>query len=195
MKLMDESYRSLKDLSKALGSSFANTTYPLPDDLLEVIHAYLEKHAVHDTSDSQRLQEELLLIFHSHVQANSSRLAPFLAAVRILHPLLRGSGRLLQWWDKLSPLVLKKLGEEKGVAQEAKNTILDTLVYDEDDEEGKEDAEKTSEKLADNLLSVWLKNNTSANLEFNEEAKFIENQLQLILLAFGRRRPKVCYIL
>jgi solute carrier family 25 (mitochondrial carrier protein), member 16 len=155
------------------------------------LHAYLDKHAEYDDSESQRLQEELLLIYQNYVHNNPSRLALFLAIVRTLNPAIRGSGRLLQWWDKLSVAVINKLGEEKGLATEAKNTVLGILVYDEDEEgELLNDAITTSSTIAENLLEVWLNKSTSASIEFDDDARFVENQVQMILLAFGRRRPK-----
>jgi hypothetical protein len=183
--------RSFKDLVKALTNSLPAILLPLPDDLLQVLHAYLEKHDAHDESDSQRLQDELLSLYETHIHDNPSRLAPFLAILRTLKPGIRGSGRLLQWWDKLALPVLNNIGEEKGLALEAKNTLLDILIYDEDDEVEKEDAMHTSEAVSENLLSVWLNKHRAGNEEFDNEARFVEGQIQLILLAFGRKRLKV----
>jgi hypothetical protein len=98
---------------------------------------------------------------------------------------------LLQWWDKLALPVLNNLGEEKGLALEAKETLLGILVVDEDDELEKEDAVNTSEAVSENLLAVWLKKHQAGNADFDNEARFVEGQIQLILLSFGRKRPKV----
>jgi solute carrier family 25 protein 16 len=111
-----------------------------------------------------------------------------------LKPAICGSGRLLTWWDKLAQPVLDNIGEEQGLALEAKKTLLGILVYDEDDELEKEDAERTSEAVSENLLAVWLKKNQAGNAHFDNEARFVEGQIQLILLAFGRKRPKVSRI-
>ena len=101
---------------------------------------------------------------------------------------------MLQWWDKLALPVLNNIGEEKGLALEAKNTLLGILVYDEDDEIQRADAVHTSEAVSENLLAVWLKKHQAGNEEFDDEARFVEGQIQLILLAFGKKRPKVCSI-
>ena len=183
--------RSFKDLTKALTNSLPAISLPLPDDLLQVLHAYLEKHDAHDESASQRLQDELLNLYEAHINEQPTRLAPFLSILRTLKPGIRGSGRLLQWWDKLAVPVLDNIGEEKGLALEAKNTLLDILIYDEDDEAENEDAIHTSEAVSENLLSVWLYKHQAGNEEFYNKARFVEGQIQLILLAFGRRRPKV----
>jgi len=178
--------RSLKDLSKALNASIPTISLPLPPDIPQVIFAYLEKHSNHDESDSQRLHDELLSIFQNLVLDKPSRLAPFLAIIRNFKPILRGSGRLLQWWEKLAIPIINKLGEEKGLAEEAKTTLLDILVEDEEDD----DSITTSSKITENLMLIWLKNNNLGMVEFDEQARFVEGQMQSILLAFGRRRPK-----
>ena len=182
--------RSFKDLTKAINTSISKPTLPLPDDLVAIIHAYLEKHVDHDESDSQRLQEELLNIYDSSILEKPSRLPPFLAMLRTLKPAIRGNGRLLQWWDKLSTPVLIKLGQEKGLAVEARDTLLEILVYDEDDTEI-EDAKATSKVMAHNLVETWLEKSRHASEELDNHSRFVQEQIQTILLAFGKKRPKV----
>jgi hypothetical protein len=97
---------------------------------------------------------------------------------------------LLQWWDKLSVPVLSKLGQEKGLAVEARDTLLEILVYDEDESE-LDDVAATSKAMAHNLLATWLAKSRHASEEFDEHARFVEGQIQMILLAFGKKRPKV----
>lgn len=98
---------------------------------------------------------------------------------------------MLQWWDKLCIPVLCHLGEEKGLALEARNTLLDILIYDEDDEHV-EDAITTSDTVAENLIAIWLAKCNSVATHLDENSKFIESQLRSILISFGRKRPKVC---
>ncbi|KAL2070178.1 hypothetical protein VTL71DRAFT_13204 [Oculimacula yallundae] len=182
---------SLKDLTKSIAASASasNLTLPLPADLSQVINAYLDKHPVYDDSDCQRLQEELLTIYQSSILDHPTRLAPFLSILRTLKPNIRGSGRLLQWWDKLSGPIIIHLGVEKGLAFEARDTLLEILIYDEEDEEHLKDAKATSAAVAEILMSTWLAKSKLALDELNEHAKFVESQVQAILLAFGKRRP------
>jgi solute carrier family 25 protein 16 len=160
-----------------------------------VINAYLEKHPNPDESDSQRLQDELLAVYQSSILDKPSRLAPFLAILLPLKPNLSGSGRLLQWWDKLSVPVLSNLSMEKGLAVMARNTLLEILVYDEDEENAKTgDARTTSRVLSESLLATYLAKTKASLDEFDDHAKFVAGQIQLILVAFGKKRPKVCCI-
>jgi solute carrier family 25 protein 16 len=84
---------------------------------------------------------------------------------------------------------LNKIGEEKGLAIEAKDILLGILVYEEDEED--EDSIITSNAVSKSLMDVWLHNNVLAMKDSDGQAQFIEGQLQIILLAFGRKRPKV----
>ncbi|EKD17455.1 uncharacterized protein L3040_005058 [Drepanopeziza brunnea f. sp. 'multigermtubi'] len=181
---------SLKELSRSITASAPTLALPLPDDLSQVINAYLDKHAVYEDSDSQRLQEELLIVYQRSILDYPSRLAPFLNILRTLKPNIRGSGRLLQWWDKLNGPIFLHLGVEKGLASEARDTLLGILIYDEEEEEHLKEAKATSDAVADSLMSTWLAKSKLALEEFNDHAKFVETQIQSILLAFGKKRPK-----
>lgn len=183
--------RSLKDLTRSITAFAPNPCLPLPADLSHVISAYLEKHAVYDDVDSQRLQEELLSIYQSSILDRPARLAPFLAILRMLKPNIQGSGRLLQWWDKLSGPIVMHLGVEKGLAFETRDTLLEILIYDEEDEVHLKDAKASSDGVANNLMATWIAKSKLALEEFNDHAKFVATQVQLILLAFGKKRPKV----
>lgn len=187
--------RSLKELSKSITAAAPTLALPLPDELGQVIDAYLEKHAVHDESDSQRLHEELLSVYQSSIHDHPSRLAPFLSILRAVKPNLRGSGRLLQWWDRLNVPIMVHLGVEKGLAFEARDTLLGILIYDEEEEAHVQEAKATSDAVAENLMSTWLAKSKLALEELNDHAKFVETQIQLILLAFGKRRPKVSLLI
>ncbi|KAG9230134.1 Hamartin protein-domain-containing protein [Amylocarpus encephaloides] len=184
---------SLKDLSKSISTSLTSSStdpiLPLPDDLIATIHAYLDKHVLFDEADSQRLQEELLGIYQASVQDKQSRLAPFLAILRTIKPAIRGSGRLLQWWDKLSIPVLGNLGDQKALVAEAREALLGTLAYDED-EGDLEDAKTTSKVMAERLLILWFIKSKSGDEELDMHARFVGEQIQQILLAYGRKRPK-----
>lgn len=185
----------MKDTIKAINAHLSSTpdlTLPIPDDLIKTIHAYLDKHEAREESDAQRLQEELLITYQNHVLDNTSRLATFLAILGMIRPGIRGSGRILQWWDKMSITVLSKLGEEKGLVVEARAALLRTLAYDEDDGAKRfvEDDKNTSEVMAERLLSMWLIKAKAASEDFDMPARFLERQLRQILLAYGKKRPR-----
>jgi solute carrier family 25 protein 16 len=156
-----------------------------------VILAYLDKHPNPDEQDSQRLHDDLLAIFQSTIVNHPSRLAPFLAFLLPLKPNISGSGRLLQWWEKLSVPVLESIGVERGLAIMARKTLLAILVYEEDDPKVG-DAKATSDALSETLMSTWLEKSKAGLDQFDSRAQFVAEQIQLILVAFGKKRPKVC---
>ncbi|KAH8803661.1 Hamartin protein-domain-containing protein [Xylogone sp. PMI_703] len=180
---------SLKEVLKAVKSAVTESQLPLSDELIQIIHSYLEKHGTTEDCNPTKLQEELLSIYQKDVADKPSRLATFLAVIRFLRPAISGSGRLIQWWDILSGPMMAQLGEEKGLAGETQDTLLDILVYDEDDKD-LDGAIKTARTLAENLMSIWLEKAALESTEFDDEARFVGGKLQQILVAFGKKRPK-----
>ena len=182
--------RSTKELSRLVVNVVAKQQLPLPEELVSLISAYIEKHTEHDDAYYNRLLEELLNIYQANVHGKIGRFAPFLAVLRELDPLIVRSGRLLQWWERFSPSLWGSLLEEKGLAQDVRTTVLDWLLHD-DDDENEQDALAISAAVAEDILSTWLARWNSASTDFNSESKFLESQLQQILMAFGRKRPQV----
>jgi solute carrier family 25 (mitochondrial carrier protein), member 16 len=165
---------------------------PLPDDLQRIINGYLDKHPNPEESDSQRLQDELLSVYQSCIRDVPLRLAPFLAILLPLTPNLSGSGRLLSWWDKLSVPVLNNIGVEKGLAMVARDLLLAILVFEEDEDNARtQEARATSNTLAETLLATWLAQSKAALEQFDDHAKFVAEQIQVVLVSFGKKRPKV----
>lgn len=189
-ELLLTSQSSMKELSKAIGASIPNETLPLPDDLLEIIQAYLDKHNPIEDSDSQRLQDELLGIYQKDVKDVPSRYPIFIAILRQLRPTIASSGRLLQWWETLVVPVLDNLTGEKGLAAQTRGILLDILAYDTDAGEESEEA-VASAIFSGKLLETWLKKSTLESAEKEAREKFLEEQIQLVLMDFGRKRPKV----
>jgi solute carrier family 25 protein 16 len=99
---------------------------------------------------------------------------------------------LLLWWDKLSVPIINHLAVEKGLAVEARDTLLELLVYDEDEPPTQlEESKVTSAAVAETLLATWLSKTKLASEEFDDHARFVESQIQIMLISFGKRRPKV----
>lgn len=193
----------MKDLLRAITLS-KNLTLPLPDDLERVIDAYNTKHSPPEETEADRLQEELLNIYEKYISDQPARLAPFLCILRNLKPVLQGTHRSLQWWDKLSTPMMSHLGAEKRLADVVTETMLEVLLYDEDVEESRiREAQDVSDNVAGSLLSIWLENTTIAEEEFGQHAIAVAKQVQLILTEFGKKKPKarlssslsMCFIL
>lgn len=85
---------------------------------------------------------------------------------------------------------LDYLAKEKGLAAETRGMLLDILAYDTDDGDNKH-AANTSAALSEKLLEIWLKNSTISSSDGEPSAHFIEEQMKLVLIEFGKKRPKV----
>lgn len=173
---------------KAIHTHIPSSSIPLPDDLLDIIESYLEKHLPLDDGDAQRLHEELLTIYQKEVKDQPGRFPAFLAILRQLRPAIGGHKRLLQWWDLLVIPVLDHLGNEKGLVNETRLILLEILAFDTDDESAKADAERTSSVLTGRLLALWLEKSGMPNAD--AATKFLHQQIHTVLMDYGRKRPK-----
>jgi solute carrier family 25 (mitochondrial carrier protein), member 16 len=188
--LTDSWYRSFKELTKAVNASIPTASLPLPDDLLQIIQAYIDKHFPIEEADSQRLHDELLNIYQKDVKNNPSRYTIFIAILRHLRPTIISSTQIIQWWETLMVPMLDHLAEEKGLIFEYRGLLHDILVYERDSEEKSHDA-NTSVLLSEKLLELWLKNSAMGSSDASPAAHYIEEQVKLVLIEFGKKRPKV----
>lgn len=177
---------------KAITTASKHLTLPLPDNLQRTIDSYVSNQSSPDEAESDRLQEDLLDIYEKHISDRPDRLAPFLRILRNLKPVLQGTHRSLQWWDKLSTPILTHLGTEKELADDATETVLEVLLFDEDLEEGRiHEAQDTSDGVAGSLLAIWLENTMIAEEKFDQYAVAVVKQAQLLLTEFGKKKPRV----
>ena len=86
--------------------------------------------------------------------------------------------------------LLEHMAEEKGLLDETQGCLLEILVYD-TYEGANHDAENTSAVLSDNLMHVWLTKSSLASSKGDAAAHFIEEQIKIILMEFGKKNPKV----
>ncbi len=190
--------RSLKEVVRALGGVLSSPTpsYPLADDVQEVIRLYLDRHEEIEDQDSQRLQDELLNLYHKFVAQDSTKQPAFLGALRHLRLAIRGEDRLLEWWKLLLRPTFDRLGHDSTVAAAARELLLSVLVYDDDDDLDGELAH-VSELFAQEVLDVYLEKTSIPGVDHegdfavDDHARLIGNHLESVLVDFGRKKPKV----
>lgn len=163
-----------------------DASLPLPDDLVQVIDAYLEKHS--DEGPSERLQEELLSIWEKSVEGSTSSHASWLAILRRLLPALKNPAYLVEWWNRVQEPVLDHLAEDKTLAAEAWANTIAVLTCD-DDDNGSED--QSVGQLAVRLLNIWMQSIQLASQEDNSAVYFKAKLVRGGLLSYGKKRPKV----
>lgn len=178
---------------KSIHNLVPATELPLPDDLLESIQAYLDKHLPIDDGDSQRLQDELLTIWQKLAKDKPERYTLFISILRELRPAIRGAARWLQWWDTLVIPVLAHIGEERGLSKECRLLLLDILVFEAEDADNAriEAAQQTSLALSEKILEMWLNQCSVATTEADPAAHYMEQQVKIVLMSFGQKRPQV----
>lgn len=181
---------SFKELTKAVNAYIPTVSLPFPDELIQVIQAYIDKHLPIEESDSQRLHDELLNIYQKDVKNNPSRYTIFIAILRHLRPAIIGSARIMQWWETVMLPMLDHLAEEKGLVFQYRGILLDILIYDTEGEMKSYDA-NASALLSEKLLEIWLKNSAISSSDAAPAAHYIEEQVKLVLIEFGKKRPKV----
>ncbi|CAD6499023.1 BgTH12-04677 [Blumeria graminis f. sp. triticale] len=183
---------SLKDLIKAISKYNQEFSLPLPVPLLEIISSYLERHSADDELDSQILQDELLTVYQAIAVENSACLIAFLAVLQRLKIVLRDSGRLFQWWNQILTPIIQNFSAEPLLAVETKKILLELLLYDDDNAEGRqvENAKATSCAITEILLASWLEMTKKADEELNDHASTVSDQIQTILIEFGKKKPR-----
>ncbi|KAF9881794.1 hypothetical protein CkaCkLH20_00940 [Colletotrichum karsti] len=167
----------------------ASPSLPLPDDIAQVIDAYLNKHEDSSESTSDRLHDDLLSIYEKHVKGTPAKYAVFIHIFRLLVPVLRTPARLYKWWDTLNDAVLEHFTREKGLMEESHNATLEVLMLgipDNDDST----AELIVNPFAKRLLSSWMDKCYKTQSEGDLTGESSERAIRQVLITYGKKRPK-----
>jgi solute carrier family 25 protein 16 len=184
----------LRDLTKVVTAAVSANTVPLPEDLLETVQAYHDRHATPDEHDSQRLQDDLLGIYSKYVEPDPTKYAVFLAVLRQVQPAIRGSDRLLEWWNLLVKPILDTANPEKAVLDNVDAILMNVLVYEEDDDASGE-AARASAAYTTKLLDAYMEKSQLAGdgeslLNDDFRGRIVATHLESVLVAFGKKRSK-----
>ncbi|KAK6202141.1 hypothetical protein LQW54_009010 [Pestalotiopsis sp. IQ-011] len=179
---------SFKELTKALNNFFPNATLPLPQDLIDIIEGYVQKHESDEDTVSQKLHEELISVYDNDVLGHPSRYGPFLNIIRRLRPLLAHPERSVKWWDLLQPC-LEHMSQEKDLAEEGQATVLDILTADWGDDAGNPGG-GVAVPLAEKMLELWLEGCEVAGRAEDALGNFREKQVRETLILYGKKRPR-----
>ncbi|KIW00443.1 uncharacterized protein PV09_07971 [Verruconis gallopava] len=188
------SHGSLKETVKALHAAFAgdaHTLTPLPDELHHTIEAFLERNPHPDDGEAQRLHDELLSLHNKYIAATPDKLGPFVHVLRLLQPAIRGEKRLEDWWLLVIRPVVDAIGHRRDTVDDAREFLLGVLLFDPDDDPNGEHA-ALSAKFVSRVLEAYMGRCKVPTLESDEilpEDEFVAQELEGILVAFGRKRP------
>lgn len=185
----------MREAIKALSATFSSPTvpYPLPVELQQTIEAFLDRHQDIDDHDSQRLQDELLPLYKRYVAGDPEKHGPFISALKLLRPAIRGASRLEEWWNLVIQPTIDAIGHKRSEIEDARDFVQGILVFDSDDDKDGENA-RMSALFSAKLLNIYLLRTrvpTAEESTVSPEDEFIAHELESILVAFGRRKPKV----
>ncbi|KAF3360167.1 hypothetical protein VdG1_01857 [Verticillium dahliae VDG1] len=185
---------SLKDLSKAINAYYSNApTLPLPDELTQAIEAYLDKHEKFDDQTSEKLHDELQVIYNSHVAGQPSRYASFIAIFRRFVTVIRTPARLFQWWDIMGESVEMNAVQEKGLLEESAAGTMDLLMMG-DVYEQENKADGAVNPFAERLYLAWMDKHRPIESSQGDESDIgggsTERPMREGLIAWGKKKPK-----
>ncbi|KAF9694616.1 hypothetical protein EKO04_007429 [Ascochyta lentis] len=186
---------SMKETIKALDNTFgaSDVPYPLPDELCATIQSFLDRYDNIDDHDSQRFHEDLHVLYQRHVAENRAKHGAFVSALRLVRPALIGEARLTTWWNLVLKPTIDGIGHKRHEIEDARAIVQSILVYDaEEDQNG--DRARLSSLFTRKILDAYLvRTNVSSSAEnaVSPENEFIANELESVLVTFGRKMPKL----
>jgi hypothetical protein len=184
--------RSLKDTVKAINTTFSSQSVSsLPEELQQTLDDFLERRQDHD---SQRVQEELLAIYNKHVGPGSGKQNAFANLLRILLPTIAKQEWLDEWWSLIVKQILDTIGNKRDSIEAVKDLLLSILVLDTAEDMTTESAVGISAHFTKKTLDAFFAHTKipSSDAEVvSPEDEFIAHEWESVLIAFGRKRPKV----
>jgi hypothetical protein len=185
----------MKEAIKALDTTFggSDVPYPLPDELCATIQSFLDRYDKIDEHDSQRFHEDLYALYQRHVAEDAAKHGAFLSALRLVLPALTGEARLTIWWNLVLKPTIDGIGHKRHEIDDARDIVQSILVYDTEEDANGEHA-RISKMLAQKILEAYLARtdiSVSSESAVSPENEFIANELESVLIAFGRKMPKV----
>lgn len=189
----------MRETIKALNTTFSapSIPYPLPEELRETIESFLERYDGIDDHDSQRFHDDLHALYQRHVAAHPAKIGPFTAVLRMVQPALTGETRLTVWWNAILKPTIDGIGHKRQEIQDTQEIVLSILVYDDEVDKDGEYA-RLSKLFTKRVLDTYLaRTNVPLSIEdtVSPENEFISNELESLIVAFGRKMPKVMHLL
>jgi len=182
----------MRESLKALNAAFSASTVPdpLPDELYATIDAFLQRYDDIDDHDSQRFHDDLHALYLRHVANSPDKRGAFLSALRLLRPAITGEARLTAWWNSALRPVIDGIGYKKSEIEDARAFVQSILVYDPGEDHDGEHA-RLSALFTNKILDAYLARTKVPSDAVSPESEFIAHELEAVLVAFGRKMPKV----
>lgn len=180
----------MKSLGVTLSSSHSNIN--LPAQLEQSIQVCIDREPTLDDATATRVQEDLLAIYHRYVSGVDTQLGPFLHALALLEPYIKGQGRKEEWWKLVIRPVLDSFGRRRVEIERATQFISNVLQYDADNDKDGAQAKQTAH-FTELVLDSYLARTHMGDGEAPEnslEDEHIASQFEKVLVNFGRQKPQ-----
>jgi hypothetical protein len=186
----------MRETVKALNTTFSapNVPCPLPDELRTTIDNFLERYDNIDEHDSQRFHEDLFTLYQRQVASSPEKHGAFLAVLRRVRPAITGEARLTVWWNLVLKPTIDGTGHKLQETEDAREFVLSILVYDAGSDKDGEHA-RLSKLFTKRILDAYLARTNvplSAEDTISPKDELLAQELESVLVAFGRKMPKVC---
>ncbi|KAF2772906.1 hypothetical protein EJ03DRAFT_348426 [Teratosphaeria nubilosa] len=186
--------RSIKDATKALQGQFSSAKIPLslPSESRRILQGFVEEHkqGIGD-EEATRVNAAIDDLYETYVCDNPSKIGPFVGVLRELRPAL-GEADLLAWWEEVVRPVITGTGHRKPVLDDAQEFVVGCMVLD-DDEANSHARGRASQRLLGDFLGTYIARTrglTQEDLFIAPENSQVTHQIESVVVAFGRKRPK-----
>ena len=190
--------RTIKDITRTLQVHFSASKTPLslPAESRRIIQSFVEEHDG-DVSEEEatRANLELKAFWEKYVGESPRKLAVFAGVLKELRPAIVGEANILEWWRLVVRPIISGTAYPKSAVEDARDFSVGVMLHDADEED--EDAEqqaRISNKLIDDLLEIYTARTRGLNDEDDEgiaqENAQVAQQVEDVLVAFGRKRPR-----
>ena len=187
--------RSIKDVTRALQVQFAGAKPlpSLPKDTRRLLKQFVDEHEDNtDDDEFSRANAELKTIWEKYVERRQQNLGAFAGVLRELRPALDEED-VLSWWQQAIRPIIGSVAYTKAAFEDALEFVVGFMASDEDDE-GNSTYASTAAQLCRELLALYTEYSQPLNAADDgfsvvEKVQVVQ-QVEDVLIAFGRKRPK-----
>lgn len=192
-------FRTIKDITKTLQAQFSasKSALALPPESRRLIQSFVDEHdGGVSEEESERANFELRTFWERYVGDNQQKLALFVGMLKELRPAIVGEQNTFYWWRLVINRVIGEPTYKKQAMEDAQDFLVGVLLSDQDDE-NVEEYEETAGSLLNDVLSIYLTKTSKLSEDEDDGAAAARvqtsQQVEDVILAFGRKQPRVLF--
>lgn len=187
----------MNELVSALNDAFSQPTEldgTTLGELKRILSAFVTKNRRSDADSASRLQDELLSLFKLRVEPYPRNQGLFMTVLSHLRPAILAENDKVEWFNLAVKPFVHQSGARRSTIEDAQTFVVGAMVYDDDAPDARERA-STCARLASILLDEYMARTTPHLTKDKDLPLQLKGQaaqyLQNMLVAFGRKKPKV----